>query len=101
MTADIQQFRIFLAQSGEEFLCRADETILAAALRNGLVPANSCRNGSCRTCLCQVQHGQIAYTIEWPGVSFDEKIEGTILPCVAQPRSDLTLINFVLSKLPS
>lgn len=98
MTADIQKFRIFLAKSDEEFSCAADETILAAALRNGLMLANSCRNGSCRTCLCQMQHGQIAYTIEWPGVSFDEKSEGTILPCVAQPRSDLVLVNLVLSR---
>ncbi|WP_329605041.1 2Fe-2S iron-sulfur cluster-binding protein [Undibacterium flavidum] len=98
MTTDIQQFKISLPQIAEEFLCAEDETILAAALRNGLIFANSCRNGSCRTCLCQMQSGQIAYTIEWPGVSFDEKLDGFILPCVAKPRSDLVLVNLVLSK---
>ncbi|MFA9275390.1 MAG: 2Fe-2S iron-sulfur cluster-binding protein [Candidatus Aquirickettsiella gammari] len=98
MTANTQQFKIFLPQLGEEFLCAADETILAAALRQGLIPANSCRNGSCRTCLCQMRSGQIAYTIEWPGLSFDEKAEGIILPCVAQARSDLELVKLILSR---
>ena len=35
----------------------------------------SCRNGTCRTCLCRLDSGQIAYEIEWPGLTREEKAE--------------------------
>ncbi|HEY1230294.1 MAG TPA: 2Fe-2S iron-sulfur cluster-binding protein, partial [Ramlibacter sp.] len=53
--------------------------------------ANSCRNGTCRTCLRQLRSGEVAYRIEWPGVLADEREAGWFLPCVAYPRSDLVL----------
>ena len=37
--------------------------------------------------MCLMLEGEIAYRIEWPGLSRDEKEEGWILPCVAQARS--------------
>jgi hypothetical protein len=33
----------------------------------------------------------VSYTIEWPGVSREEKAEGLILPCVAVAASDLVI----------
>jgi len=33
----------------------------------------------------------VRYTIEWPGLSAEEKAEGYVLPCVAYPGSDVTL----------
>ncbi len=35
--------------------------------------------------------GRIAYHIEWPGLSAEEKRDGLILPCVAHPLSDVVL----------
>ncbi len=67
------------------------ETVLAAALRAGVAMASSCRNGSCRSCLCRLVSGSIVYSIEWPGLSAEEKREGLILPCVARPTSDLVI----------
>jgi ferredoxin len=52
---------------------------------------SSCRNGSCRSCMCRLSSGQVSYRIEWPGLSAAEKIEGYILPCVAYPMSDVVL----------
>jgi ferredoxin len=52
---------------------------------------SSCRNGTCRTCMCRLLEGRIRYEIEWPGLSVDEKREGYILPCIAYPESDLVL----------
>lgn len=90
-------FKIYLPKYDKEFLCDASETVFAAALKQGLVLTNSCRNGSCRTCLCQMQSGEVEYIVEWPSLSFDEKSEGSILPCVAKPLSNLILTNLVLS----
>jgi ferredoxin len=94
-----KQCRIQLVKQGIEFTCATNETILLAALRHGVIIANSCRNGSCRTCLCRLQTGQVNYVVEWPGLSFDEKLDGYILPCVATPLSPLTIDELVLSSL--
>ena len=57
----------------------------------GLKLVSSCRNGTCRTCICQLISGSVTYRIEWPGLSFEEKREGYILPCVAYPLSDIVI----------
>ena len=57
----------------------------------GLQLASACRNGTCRTCICQLSSGAVAYRIEWPGLSQEEKREGFILPCVAFPVSDVVM----------
>ena len=35
--------------------------------------------------------GKIRYTVDWPGISPDERLDGYILPCVAVAESDLTI----------
>ena len=57
----------------------------------GLQLTSSCRNGTCRACICQLRSGKVTYRIEWPGLSFDEKREGFILPCVAYPASNVVM----------
>ncbi|RCW76515.1 2Fe-2S iron-sulfur cluster-binding protein [Pseudorhodoferax soli] len=65
--------------------------VLLAAERAGLAMESSCRNGTCRSCICLMEAGSVAYHIAWPGLSLDEKREGWILPCVAYPTADLAL----------
>ncbi len=77
---------------GTEFEAPASLPLLQAAEQAGLtLLASSCRNGTCRACLCQLVSGQVVYRIEWPGLSLDEKREGYILPCVAHPASDVVI----------
>jgi ferredoxin len=86
-----RRFRVTLLPHGEHFEARDDESLLKAGLR-ALVPMrSSCRNGTCRTCLCRLDSGEIAYEIEWPGLTREEKAEGLVLPCVARPLSDVVL----------
>jgi len=82
-------FQIEIAPQGWRFEGAARQTLLLAALEQGLRMPHSCRNGSCRACIARLLEGQIEYRIEWPGLSREEKAEGWILPCVACPRSDL------------
>lgn len=85
-------FSVRLEPGGRSFDAPATLTLLQAAELAGVaLLASSCRNGTCRTCICHASSGQVAYRIEWPGVSADEKREGFILPCVAYARSDLVL----------
>jgi len=41
--------------------------------------------------MCHMSAGRVRYTIEWPGLSKEEKVEGFILPCVAVAESDLVI----------
>ena len=76
---------------GVAFAAPSDRPVLLSAEAAGLPWANSCRNGTCRTCLRQLRSGEVTYRIEWPGVLPDERQAGWFLPCVAYPRSDLVL----------
>lgn len=67
------------------------QSLLEAALLAGIDLPRSCRNGTCRACLCRIESGQVRYRVEWPGLSPDEKEEGCVLPCVALPLSDVVL----------
>jgi ferredoxin len=84
-------FQVLVEPKGLSFGADAQSTLLESALRSGVVLPNSCRNGTCRTCLCLMRSGSVEYRIEWPGLSFDEKREGYILPCVAVAASDLVI----------
>ena len=76
---------------GPAFPVSRDETVLAAAAHAGIDMPSSCRNGTCRACICRMIAGQVSYRIEWPGLLPEEKVEGWILPCVAHAQSDLLL----------
>lgn len=69
----------------------AHSSLWRSARRAGLRLPSSCLNGTCRACLCRLRSGQVAYSVDWPGVSVDEREEGWILPCVAKPVSDVVL----------
>lgn len=69
-----------------------DGMTLLHALEAGRIEVpSSCRNGTCRTCVCQLLQGTVRYGIEWPGLSSEEMEEGFVLPCVAYATSDVVL----------
>lgn len=89
---DARKFKVRLLPDGRSFDAPANLPLLQAAEFAGLtLLASSCRNGTCRTCLCQLSSGQVSYRIEWPGLSAEEKQEGYLLPCVAHALSDLVI----------
>jgi ferredoxin len=83
--------RVRLEPSGLDFEAEAGTTLLKAAESAGIEMPSSCRNGTCRTCICQLLAGSVRHTVEWPGLSAEEKAEGWILPCVAEAQSDLSI----------
>jgi len=84
-------FQVQLDLQPASFAASADQTVLLSALAAGHELQSSCRNGVCRTCICQLQSGRVTYRMEWPGLSAEEKAEGWFLPCVAYPASDLVV----------
>jgi ferredoxin len=83
--------RVVIEPLGAALSVMPGQSILEAALAAGLDMPRSCRNGTCRACLCRIQSGQVRYRIEWPGLSLDEKEEGCVLPCVALPVGEVVL----------
>jgi len=77
--------------SGPVVAVSAELPLLRAAEQAGIDLPSSCRNGTCRACICRLVSGKVRYAIEWPGLLAEEKAEGWILPCVAHPESDLVL----------
>jgi ferredoxin len=91
---------VTLAGQGWTFQAEPAETLLEAAGKAGIRLPSSCRNGTCRTCICLATSGTVRYKIAWPGLSLDEKREGYILPCVALAETDLVIQAPAAGKLP-
>jgi ferredoxin len=84
-------FSIVIEPHGWAFEASSGLSLVESARRAGIVLPTSCRNGTCRACLCRVLSGQARHLIEWPGLSAEEKREGCILPCVATPATALRI----------
>jgi ferredoxin len=84
-------FSVLIEPASWQFDATPSRPLLQAAADAGIDLPSSCRNGTCRACICRLRSGQVRYSIEWPGLSADEKREGYILPCVALPASDLVM----------
>ena len=77
--------------SGLQYDVEGDLSLLEAAEMSRVELPSSCRNGTCRTCLCKLVSGEVTYTVEWPGLSAEEKAEGYVLPCVARPTTHVVI----------
>lgn len=88
---DDEVHRLQIEPLGAVLAVPAGQTLLLAARAAGVRLPSSCRNGTCRACLCRLVDGRVRHAIEWPGLSAEEKAEGCILPCVALAETDLVL----------
>ncbi|WP_455201635.1 CDP-6-deoxy-delta-3,4-glucoseen reductase [Kaarinaea lacus] len=68
------------------------ESILSAALRQGVNLPYGCRSGNCGSCKSRVVEGEINYPVEQAlALTEEEKQQGMALLCQAQPQSDLLI----------
>ncbi len=91
MMGPMTDFTARIQPDGATFAVAATEPLLLAAEMAGVPLPSSCRNGTCRTCICRLVEGEIRYLIDWPGLLPEEKAEGWVLLCVAYPLSDVVL----------
>jgi len=85
-----------LASLEVEFAIAPAQTVLRAAEAAGIDLPSSCRNGTCRACICLLTAGRVRHIIEWPGLSAEEKVEGWFLPCVAEALDDIEIASPLL-----
>jgi ferredoxin len=86
-----QIFTVKVEPAGLQYDIEGDLSLLEAAEMSRVQLPSSCRNGTCRTCMCRMLSGEVSYAIEWPGLTAEEKAEGYVLPCVARPLSNVVL----------
>jgi CDP-4-dehydro-6-deoxyglucose reductase len=85
-------YRVRIENTDHEFTAEADESILDAALRHGLVLPYSCRGGTCASCAGKVVEGHIRYPRGEPEIlSEAERTVGQTLFCQARAVSDLVI----------
>lgn len=86
-------YRITIEPTGHTFRAQPGESILAAALRHGLIIPYSCRGGTCGTCMGKIVEGDVRYPYDRPPPALDEKeaVVGQALLCQAQALSDLSI----------
>ncbi len=85
-------YQVTLKASGKQFTVQKDETLLEAALQQGITLPYGCKNGACGSCKGkvldgQVEHGQHSASALSPA---DETAGGTLF-CCAHPKSDLLI----------
>lgn len=85
-------FQVQLQPSGRHFNVEPGETVLAAALRQGLMLPYGCRAGLCGTCMATLHAGRVSYGDEIPlALEPDDIAANKILVCQAMPETDLVL----------
>ena len=85
-------FQVRIEPSGHTFTTGEDETVLAAALREGFVLPYGCRNGACGSCKGKILAGTVDYGHPQPSALAEfEKKAGYALFCQAKPTSDLVI----------
>ena len=79
-----------LAPSGAEFTAAPKETLLQAALNQGLAFPHSCRAGGCGTCKCRLVKGKVKELTDKSYLLSAEEIRGNyVLACQSVPQSDV------------
>lgn len=83
---------VTIAGNGKTFRTRKGETVLAAALRQGIMLPYSCRNGTCASCKCRLVAGSVDYPYNPPAALEQADLaEGDILACQAVATGDLEI----------
>ena len=85
-------FRLTIEPLGHDVEVQENQTLLDAALRNGVYLPHACLHGLCGTCKVQVLEGEVDIGEASPFALMDfEREEGKCLACVATALSDLVI----------
>ena len=82
-------FTITVRPGGRSFTVESDETILAAAIRQGIGLPYGCRDGACGSCKSRLVEGRVIHGEHQPkALSTDEEEAGFVLTCCASAATD-------------
>ena len=85
-------FTVKAEPSGRTFDVQWDETVLAAAVRQGIGLPYGCKDGACGSCKCRLLSGKVTLgNHQAKALSPEEEAGGLILTCCATAQSNLVL----------
>ena len=85
-------FNVTLRPSGVAFQVEPDETVLQAAIRQGVGLPYGCRDGACGSCKSRLLEGEVILDEhQLKALSTEEEAAGYTLTCCARPQGDLTI----------
>jgi len=88
----MKEFKVTISASGADFTVRGSESVLSAALRQGVMLPYSCKNGTCGSCKGLVESGEVHYPFHPPlALERPEIADGYALMCQAEPLEDLVI----------
>ena len=88
----MKQFEVSIEASKKTFIVNERESVLTAALRQGVMLPYSCKNGTCGSCKGRLESGEVHYPFHPPlALSREEIGEGYALLCQAEPTEDLVI----------
>ncbi|MBT8070954.1 MAG: CDP-6-deoxy-delta-3,4-glucoseen reductase [Xanthomonadales bacterium] len=88
----MKHYQVKNINSGAVFTVNEGESILSAALRQGVMLPYSCKNGTCGSCKGKLESGDVHYPFHPPLALNREEIgEGCALLCQAEPTEDLEI----------
>ncbi len=85
-------FNVSVLPSGRSFSANAEETLLAAAIRQGIGLPYGCKDGACGSCKCKMLEGTVTHGAhQLKALSAEEEASGFILTCCGVAHSDVVL----------
>jgi len=88
----VKQFEVSIEASKKTFIVNEGETVLTAALRQGVMLPYSCKNGTCGSCKGKVLSGEVHYPFHPPlALERSEIAEDVALMCQAEPMENLVV----------
>jgi CDP-4-dehydro-6-deoxyglucose reductase len=85
-------YKVTIQPSGHTFTVTAQESVLDAALRQGVILPYGCRNGACGSCMGTVLEGQVSYAGDPPpALTAADAAADRALFCQARAGSDLAI----------
>jgi ferredoxin len=87
-------YTIEMIGSEKTFVCRSDETIMAAAERHNILQLKvGCRGGGCGVCKIKIISGSYEMgRMSKAHCNEQQKTEGIVLACRVKPTSDIQFI---------
>lgn len=83
-------YKITNQRTGHHFTAKAGETVLDAAIRQGISLSYGCRSGLCGRCAGRLLQGSVDYADSLPE-ALDAQEPGQVIFCQALPTSDLII----------
>lgn len=85
-------FSVTVRPSNHQFVIDPGDTVLAGALRAGMVLAYGCRSGACGACKGKILQGEVDYgTVQAHALPEYERKAGFALFCQARAKTDLVI----------